>query len=303
MSDHTPIKDSEIIDGLSVRYLKVFGLWKVINDYRITGKKNIIMKLQLAITLMYVVPYISCQLLSFFIIDMDLQKVTFITLHTLGDIQICCKVLVIWFRLDKQCRLANLMKKDFLQLPEYKKPAARKIFKNIAWQSNLLCIAALTINTSYYIVSITNPDTSVDYILYHTGNMFEVTTGRMKIMGGWYPLPIDRSPYYEIIYVYESTLFIWVGTFLAVYVSLFYQTLMCLYAQFAVLGIKLSTLSSEDGGENVKERKTEKEMYEELHTIIKYHQKLLRYFNIALLNYKPKNEDDFFFNWSFHFHK
>ncbi|CAH1406947.1 unnamed protein product [Nezara viridula] len=51
--NHQPsISDSDVIDGLYMKYLKFFGLWKVINDYRTTGKRNAIIKFQLAMTLM-----------------------------------------------------------------------------------------------------------------------------------------------------------------------------------------------------------------------------------------------------------
>ncbi|KAE8573738.1 odorant receptor 10-like [Halyomorpha halys] len=285
MSVHTPIKDSEIIDGLNIWYLKLFGLWKVINDYRTTGKKNSIINLQLTITLAYSIPYILCQLMSCYFIKMDLKKITFIFLLTLSKIQICIKVLVVWFFLRIQCRLSNLMKKDFIDLPEHKKSEAKQIFKKIAFQTNLLSVAAFIINTSYYIVSIGFPDTPVDYILHHTGNTFRATTGRMKIVGGWYPIPFDKTPYFEIIFFYEASMMMWVGTFLAVYVSLFYQTLMCLYAQFAVLGIKLTTLDSGDGKEKI--WKSDSERYNELLAIIKYHQKLLRYADELRLVYNP----------------
>ncbi|CAH1406935.1 unnamed protein product [Nezara viridula] len=46
MSYQSVIRDSDIIDGLSVRYIKLYGLWKVINDYRATGKMNRIIKFQ-----------------------------------------------------------------------------------------------------------------------------------------------------------------------------------------------------------------------------------------------------------------
>ncbi|CAH1406934.1 unnamed protein product [Nezara viridula] len=74
MSHQPIIKDSDIIDGLSVRYLKLYGLWKVINDYRETGKKNVIIKFHLLATLVLALPSIISQMISYFVIDIDIQK-------------------------------------------------------------------------------------------------------------------------------------------------------------------------------------------------------------------------------------
>lgn len=285
MSYQSPIYDSDVIDGLYLRYLKFFGLWRVINDYRTTGKKNAIIKFQLAITLMFAVPYIFTQYLSFFVIKVDIQKATFLNLHTLPAIQICCKILVIWFRLDSQCRLFNLVRKDFLYIPQCNKTSAEEIFKRISKKANVLCMAAFIVNTSVVISSIAVPGISVDYILYHTGNMDAVTTGKKKILGGWYPLQMDVTPYYEIVFVYETTFILWAGILLAVYISLFYQTLMCLYAQFSVLCVHASSLRVDSDAKKItmlrryhRYQSVDSEMYKELYIIIQYHKKLLRFF-------------------------
>ncbi|KAE8573094.1 odorant receptor 24a-like [Halyomorpha halys] len=288
MSYLPPITESDVIDGLYLRYLKFFGLWGVINDYRTTGKRNRIIKFQLLITLMFAVPYIFTQYLSFFVIKVDIQKATFLNLHTLPAIQICCKIMVIWFRLDSQCRLFNLVRKDFIYIPEYNREAANKIFKEISNKANILCIAAFIVNTAVIISSIAVPGISVDYILYHTGNMDAITSGRKKILGGWYPLQMDESPHYEIVFVYETTFILWAGILLAVYISLFYQVLMCLYAQFSVLCIHVSSLRSDpDAEKKYRNRKVDSEIYKELYIIIRNHQKLLSYANELRSVYNP----------------
>lgn len=274
--DNRAILDSDIIDGLSVRYLKFFGLWKIINDYRTTGKRNAILKFKVVVTLLLTIPYIFSQYLSYWTIEVDIQKATFLNLHSLPALQICCKVLVLWFRIGSQCRLFDLIKKDFLGIPKSKEDVAKKIFSKITSECNRLCSAAFLINTSVVILSIIDPGISVDYIMYHTGNMHTVTTGKKKILGGWYPLSIDKSPFYEAIFVYEILLIIWGGILLAVYVCLFYQVLMCLYAQFSVLALHVSTLKysyvkddKEMGSENSK-------LYKELYQVLQEHQKILR---------------------------
>nr|XP_024217427.1 uncharacterized protein LOC106683578 [Halyomorpha halys] len=277
MSSQQGIADSDVLDGLSIRYLKFFGLWSVINEYRTTGKRNGIIKLKLFITLLLSIPYIFSQYLSYFIIEVDLQKATFLNLHSLPALQICSKVLVFWFRIDNVCKLYNLIRKDFLSLPEHKRDGAKCIYMKITKTSNMLCKAAFIVNSSIVALYVMQPGISVDYILHHTGNMAAVKGGRQKIMHGWYPLPIDRSPYYEAIFVYETMLIIWDGILLAVYDSLFYQLLMCLYAQFTVLGFHLSTLkivASQDPNSRLNDSNSP--IYRELYKIIKDHKKLIR---------------------------
>ncbi|CAH1406944.1 unnamed protein product [Nezara viridula] len=276
MVDQAAILDSDIVDGLSVRYLKIFGLWQVINDYRTTGKRNAILKFKVIATLLLTAPYIFFQYLSYWMIEVDIQKATFLNLQSLPALQICCKVLLLWFRIDSQCRLYDLVKKDFIRIPKAKEQVAKDIFSKMTSECNRLCSAAFLINASMVILNIVDPGISVDYIMYHTGNMHAITTGRKKIFGGWYPLPIDKYPYYEAIFVYEILLILWGGIFLAVYVCLFYQVLMCLYAQFSVLALHVSTLkcSSVDGDNET--GYSSSNLYKELYEVIQEHQKILR---------------------------
>lgn len=276
------IRDSDVIDGLNVGYLKFFGIWSIINDYRASGKRNGIIKIKVFITFLLALPYIFCQYLSYFMIKVDIQKATFLNLHTLPALQMCCKILVFLFRLDSQSKLYDLIRKDFLSIPKSKRLVADEIYKSIAKKSNFLCKAAFLVNASIVILSVADPGISVDYILYHTGNMNAVTTGKKKIMGGWYPLPIDRYPFYEVIFAYEMVVMIWGGLFLAAYICLFYQVLMCLYAQFAILSYHLSTLKLEADCKNSKNHKKNSFLYKELRGIIKDHQRLLRYLSICI---------------------
>ncbi|CAH1406943.1 unnamed protein product [Nezara viridula] len=106
--------------------------------------------------------------------------------------------------------------------------------------------------------------------------MHAVTTGRKKILGGWYPLPLDRYPYYEAVFVYESILNIWGGMLLAVYVCLFYQVLMCLYAQFSVLAYHVSTLKYSSINGSKATGYASSKLYNELYEVLQEHQKILR---------------------------
>ncbi|KAE8573615.1 odorant receptor 10-like isoform X1 [Halyomorpha halys] len=285
MSYQTVIADSDVIHGLNVGYLKFFGIWKTIKEYRACGKRNAIIKIKVFITLLLALPYIFCQYLSYFMIKVDIQKATFLNLHTLPALQMCCKILVFWFRLDSQSKLYDLMRKDFISIPKSNTSVTDEIYEKIAKKSNVLCKAAFVVNTSIVVLSIADPGISVDYILYHTGNMNTVTTGKKKIMGGWYPLPIDKSPFYEIIFAYEMIVMIWGGLFLAVYICMFYQVLMCLYAQFAVLSHHLTTLKFKLNQKT--NQRNNSLLYNQLRDIIKDHQKLLSYANELRSVYNP----------------
>ncbi|KAE8574102.1 odorant receptor 10-like [Halyomorpha halys] len=243
MQYYPPLQDSNIIDGLRVGYLKFFGFWKIINDYRTTGKKNTFMIFKFYTTFIISTPYIVPQLFSYFAINMDIEKATIINLHCLPAIMMCGRILVFWVRMDSQCKLYNLIQKDFLHIPQYKMAKASIIYRKITKNANLLCILAFVMDFSVAFAIASIPGVPVDYILYHKGSMFDVKTGRKKILSGWYPLPMDQSPYYEIIFAYEMVCVLTGGLFQPIYICLFYQVLVALIAQFEVLGYHVSTFN------------------------------------------------------------
>ncbi|CAH1389260.1 unnamed protein product [Nezara viridula] len=286
------IRDSDVVDGLSIGYLKIFGVWGIINDYRTTGKKNFIIKFKIFVTLLLAVPYIFCQNLSYFMIRVDIQKATFLNLHTLPALQMCCKILIFWFRLDSQSRLYSLAKKDFIHVAEDKREEAAKIFRKITTKANLLCYSAFLVDLSITAFSIADPGISVDYLLHGTGSMTAVVGGRQKIMGGWYPLPMASWPYYEAIFVYESLLMIWSGVLLALYVSLFYQVLICLHAQFTVLNLQVSAIKIFPSIDGNRKNTYNRDIYsslnkEQIYSFVRDHQRLLSYANELRSVYNP----------------
>ncbi|KAE8573624.1 odorant receptor 33a-like, partial [Halyomorpha halys] len=280
MGDKAAITDSDVIDGLSIKYLKFFGLWGVINDYRTTEKRNSVLKFQILITLLLMLPSIICQYVGFFVIEMDIQKATLLNFHSLPPLQLCCKHLLFCFRLESICRLNNLMMKDFLKesIPEYQREKVISIYRKISKQTNIFCLVAfvvITIGVSLICI----PEVPVDYILYHTGNMFAITTGRCKISTGWYPLPMDKSPWYEIVLVYECIVVLWASSFVTAFMFLYFQILMSLYAQFVVLGSHISDLNidSDYQKNSIEYRILNLQNNRELHRILQDHQKLLSY--------------------------
>nr|XP_024217339.1 uncharacterized protein LOC106690053 [Halyomorpha halys] len=123
--------------------------------------------------------------------------------------------------------------------------------------------------------------------------MAAVKTGRKKILSGWFPCPMDEYPYYEIIYVYEAFCLLWAATLLNVYFCMFYQVLMCLYAQFTVLGARLSNLKLDfpDFGLSKRHKNIIQNcnynLYQELYESLRDHQKLLRYTDDLRKFYNP----------------
>ncbi|KAE8573090.1 odorant receptor 82a-like [Halyomorpha halys] len=282
------IKDEDIIDGLDVRYLKFFGLWKIINDYRTSGKRNVVVKLHLLLTILVSVPYVFLQYMSYFFIDVDMQKATYLNVNTLPAIQACCKVLVLWTRLGSICKLSGLMKKEFIEISEENKAAASEICKKITYKSNILYKTALCMNAGSAVVYLLSPGISVDYILYHTGNMAAVTTGRKKHLAAWYPLPFDNSPYFEIVFAFEALLISWDAIILVVYICMYYQILTCLYVQFTLLGLQMSSLKNE----NIKKKdniikKADRTTYDKLYRALESHKELLSYTNELKTVYNP----------------
>ncbi|CAH1401791.1 unnamed protein product [Nezara viridula] len=293
MGYQDPIRDSDIIDGLSIRILKLFGIWKAINDYRTTGKKSLIVKMHILGTFMITLPYAVFQAQSYFTIQYDIQKITLVNLHPLPAVQMCCRMFLFWFHMDRFFRLYDMMKKDFIHIPEYLRDRVRDLFVKTNKTCNIICMGTLIWNIGAETVVIIFPNISIDYIQHHTGSMAAVKTGRNKILGGWYPVPMDESPYYEIIYVYEICCTIWIATLLAVYFCVFYQVLMCLYAQFTIFGARLSGLKVDVSDALSSARKksipnlNNTRVYEELYESLLDHQKLLMYTDDLRKFYNP----------------
>ncbi|KAE8573096.1 Odorant receptor 52, partial [Halyomorpha halys] len=273
------MRDSDVIDGLSIRYLKIFGIWKIINDYRTTGNKNMILKIQVIITVMFTVPSILSQCLALLVIEVDIQKATILNFHALPPLQALSKHLVFWFNIDSICRLYNLMRKDFLEktVNDIEREKVEFIYRKFSRETNTTCLVVFIVINIAGSFILFFPGISVDYILYHTGSLSAVTTGRRKISTGWYPLPMDTSPCYEIVILYEGILVMWTGGSVLVFMCLYYQLLMCLHAQFALIVSHVSTLKIDYEYEknSIEYRFTNHQVYSRMYRILQDHQKLL----------------------------
>ncbi|CAH1401789.1 unnamed protein product [Nezara viridula] len=287
------MEDSDVIDGLNIRFLKLFGMWKAVNEYRNTGKRNLIIKIYIFGSFLLTVPAAIFQTQSVFTIEFDIQKATFMYMHTLPAISLCCRIIVFWFRMDSQCKLYDLMRSDFFNVPERLRARVREVYKDTNRLSNFCCLVPFIWNTGIEIWFIAFPGVSVEYIQHRTGSMSAVTTGKWKILSGWYPFHVEDYPYYQIVFVYESLCLLWAANVMAMYFSLFYQILMCLYAQFVVLGFRLSNLKVDFIDSNTRSFKTSDEnetnsrINKELNEILRDHQKLLRYAEKLRSIYNP----------------
>ncbi|CAH1406937.1 unnamed protein product, partial [Nezara viridula] len=116
--------------------------------------------------------------------------------------------------------------------------------------------------------------------------MYAVTTGRKKILGGWYPFPMAESPYFELIFLYEATCVTWAMVLLTVLFCLFFQVLVCLYAQFIVLGYHIETFDFHPK-DNTAHTNEDEKIPDEFRRILQDHQNLLRYSKELRSVYNP----------------
>nr|WVD93635.1 odorant receptor 22 [Graphosoma rubrolineatum] len=286
------IKDSDVIEGLSIRFLKFFGMWNAVNEYRNTGKRSLIIKIYIFGSFLLTVPAAIFQTQSIFTIEFDLQKATFMYMHTLPAISLCCRIIVFWFRMDGQCKLYDLMRSDFFVIPERLREKVREVYKETNKISNKCCLVPFVWNIGIQIWFIAFPGVSVEYIQHRTGSMSAVTTGKKKILSGWYPFPIEEYPYYQIVYVYECLCLLWACNVMAMYYAFFYQILMCLHAQFVVLAFRLTNLKVDSTNGDVRRYRIpghngNSKINEEMKEIFKDHQKLLRYTEELRSIYNP----------------
>ncbi|CAH1401790.1 unnamed protein product [Nezara viridula] len=108
MGYQDPLRDSDVIDGLNIRFLKFFGMWKALNDYKTTGKKSIVIKMHILVSLIISIPYLVFQVKSFFTIQYDIQKITFVNMYPMPALQMCSRMVLFWFHMDRFYRLSDL---------------------------------------------------------------------------------------------------------------------------------------------------------------------------------------------------
>ncbi|KAE8573643.1 odorant receptor 43b isoform X1 [Halyomorpha halys] len=240
------VMEKDLMDGLSIFFVKYLGFWGTVNTYRTSGKANFFFKVQWFLTFLCI-PFPIFQFMSPAYIKFDLEKATIIMLNTLSFLQMTFKQVVYSMNLKEHAALLEVMTNDILRsLPEYKKPNAKRIFKRITKKCNFWCFIAVVIAFTAVSLWTMNPCISSEYIANHVGNMKDVTTGPKKILGGWYPIPFTRSPWEEIVYVYEFLLFFWVGYTVMIYELVITMEVMTLHAQVSVLNYHVSTLSKKE---------------------------------------------------------
>ncbi|KAE8573609.1 odorant receptor 24a [Halyomorpha halys] len=286
MSYPAEIRVSDVIQGLDIRFLIRSGMMRFINDYRTTGKMNPMIKIHLIGTFIISLPYMVFQCLSLFKVQYDIKKGTFVILHPMAAFQIYCRILVLWFNIERQGKLYNIIRKDFLNIPKEMSHDASELYKKQNRTSNLCCNATFLWNASIELVYIFFPGVSVDYIENREINKKVVNTGKNKIFSGWYPVPMSEYPYYEIIYIYEAMCLLWASTLLGLYFCMYFQLLMCLCTQYVALGYRVANLKIDPVIYKL-DKKYKSSIYQELCQIVKDHQKLLSYTDELTSVYNP----------------
>ncbi|CAH1401778.1 unnamed protein product [Nezara viridula] len=286
MSYQAEIGDSDVIEGLDIRFLVKSGMLRLINDYRTTGKMNSTIKIHLIGTFIITLPYMVCQGLSLLKVQYDIKKGTFVILHPMAAFQIYCRILVLWFGMESQSRLYNMIRKDFLNIPKELSADVSELYQKKNRTSNLCCKATFIWNASIELLYIFFPGVSVDYIQNRTRGKPAVISGRNKILSGWYPVPMSEYPYYELIYLYETLCLLWSSTLLGLYFCMYFQLLMCLCTQYVTLGYRVTKLKV-DPVKYKRDQKYKSNIYKELCEVLKDHQKLLRYTDELRSVYDP----------------
>ncbi|CAH1406915.1 unnamed protein product [Nezara viridula] len=282
------VKEEDLMDGLSIFFIKHLGIWNTVTTYRKSGKLNLVFKVQWFVTILCL-SFPIFQIMCPAFIQIDLEKATIILLNTVSFLQMTFKQGVFLMNIKDHAILLEVMTKNIItSLPEYKKAHARKIYNKISRRCNIWCLSAVIITFIAVAFWNVNPRINSEYIANHVGNMKDVTTGPKKILGGWYPVPFTRSPWAEIVYVYEFCLFAWCGFTVALYEMVITMEVMTLHAQMSVLSYHIKTLNKKEivqysGKKGLTQREVEDLFYKELLAIIRDHKTLLRYLKLSIL--------------------
>ncbi|XP_014261573.2 odorant receptor 22c-like [Cimex lectularius] len=244
-----PLEESDLVEGLSVNYMKYSGLWKIINDYRVTGKKNILLKIGLLISFLFPGHYVMFSLSSIFFSEVDFQAATMFVLNPCSGLQSVLKVLVFWFGLHSQCQILNMMKKDFLRcIPKDKAEEAKEIMKKIAIRSNYFCIAGISANAICVLVWNFIPILRSQYFREELNIKLDnmETNTPNKILGGGYPFNYTITPWSECVYVFEFIVCAWAGFVISLHECILIQLVMLLWGHIQVINFVLSNIRRSD---------------------------------------------------------
>ena len=273
-----PLTEHNVVQGLNIKYLRLYSFLDILNDQIVYGRKNFIAHLLIVVTFLLNGPLIFMQFLGHAMTQVDLQKMTVMHSTSMACLQMTIRYTLLYIRLEKQCKLYGLVRKDFLKsIPESKLEEAKKIYNTYSGIANFFCKTVLLINTFGILLWGTSPSISVDYLQYHTGSIHAVKSGPQKLLGAWYPVPMGETPYFEIVLVYELIYLVWNISLLAVLACILLQPLVCLAAHFAVLGMHISTLKADYGHSGETGKKQDSAIYKELYAILQDHSKLIRY--------------------------
>nr|AQM56062.1 olfactory receptor [Apolygus lucorum] len=271
MSRYGKIEDDELVNSIDIWYLKRSGLWEVFNHYREHGVRNRRFTLWKIITLILFVPIGFFSLCGPFFTETDLEGMTLVILNPMTSSQTVIKFAILWYGIETQCRVLELFKRDFLTcVPPSMQAKASEILTKAAKKANKL--ANLGILTDVITVSFWNilPLLRSEYFRIELGiTAFGTPLRHNKILGFWYPVDYDETPYVQFVYCYEFLSCVWAGFVIALLEGLVIHLVILLTANIKVMHHLLEELKTSNGTLNS----------ETLLTYIKDHQKLVKISN------------------------
>nr|APZ81500.1 olfactory receptor 78 [Adelphocoris lineolatus] len=229
MSRSGRLKEEDILDGLSLRYLKVSRLWGILNHHRETGGRSKVLKAWAIGMVIAFTPLLMVTVVGPIFTEKDLEGMTVIFLNPIATVQMIFKFGIFWFHMEQQTKLLDLMRKDYLScVPADQKAAVSEIMINAVKDANIYTFFGSRMNI--ITVSLWNilPVLRSEFFRLTLGiSIFGTPVDHNKILGFWYPFDFDGTPGNEIVYVYEFILCIWTGFIITL--------LECLIAQLVVL--------------------------------------------------------------------
>nr|APZ81488.1 olfactory receptor 66 [Adelphocoris lineolatus] len=245
MAETGRLKDEDLVEGLSVWYLKASGLWGIFNHYRETRGKSAVFTAWMVGSVIGFGPLFLTSAVGPFFTANDLEGMTLVILNPLSALQMAVKFTVLWFGLDTQMHLLDLMRNNYLTcVPASRQARAKDILKKAAKKANFMAnmgIAANAITVSFWNIF---PILRSDYVRLTLGITFfgEPKDHNNKILGFWYPVNHKETPWTQILYVYEFIICFWAGFIITLLEALIAQQVVLLAAYLEVIQYLMSEL-------------------------------------------------------------
>nr|AKS44362.1 olfactory receptor 28 [Apolygus lucorum] len=269
MAGYGRLEDGDIVDGLSIWYLKASGLWEMFNHHRETGGRSKVLKFWMAGMIIAYSPVFVVSVVGPFFAEKDLEGMSLVVLNPMSTVQMVVKFGILWFHMEKQSRLLDLMKKNFLAcVPPDKEAEVSRILGDAVKEANIYTFFGTRINIITVLLWSILPVLRSEYFRITLGiTIFGTPLRHNKLLGFSYPFDYDASPGNEIVFVYEFLLVLSAGLIITVMECLVAQLVVLLTAYLKVFQYFMEELKS------THDPKFDKE---QLLLYVKEHQKLMR---------------------------